>query len=248
MSEEKFYLLESADKRLRCSVHFKRVEIGAILIVEMLPMTHKNYEILLTDVTGENIYNRITESTAVINLGRDFSISGKILFDLFSGGKPLISASLDSDVYYSETNFTIKQEPITEEDLAEAEEFINRVKPCEENLNIYKDIKAAENDLLENILKDFNYLYDRGESDFKLSLRFKGTEWVKLELGEEDYYLGKIIDEGGGIILALPKLSSKQNPNELGSRAEFVKATMYDDFGYLVLAQNMATGKAIKII
>lgn len=250
MKEDRFFLLESEDKKVGLSIHFKRVEIGKIAVIDINGGKSAPYEILLTDSTGENVYDRITETPVVISLGKEFKIDGRILLDLFSGGVPLIAASLDDDgeSAYHETKIDITSASDEEGNgdiFSEAGRVLEKVRTGGFNY-IKEDEKSS---IIDNILKDFEYLYSKGRKDARLAFRFNESEWAKLDLAGKCHYLGKTYADGklSSIIIAMPKLNSAAGKLELGAQAEFIKATIYDDFGYLVLALDATSGKAIKV-
>ena len=190
----------------------------------------------------------------MLSLGTEFDIFGKILFDLFSGGKPVIACAIEGSdarqVVYSQIidefedkveNWNKIESKTDEQYRKEAESVIERTK------KIYSSSEET-NPVMDEILKDFDYMYKKGKKDFRLARLVGNSEWVRVELEGDCYHLGKVYNNGrlSHILIAIPQIGGAGG-SLLGKGATFVKASIYDDFGYLILKQNTITGMAEKV-
>lgn len=249
---DRFFVLNSPSGDIKLSINIERVEIGEIGIINLLNTNlSKNIkvELLLSDEECENVYEIITEWPYRFFFPSGFNTKGKILVDVFSGGKAIISGTINGkeskfDACLNNGTIFNKQQYVIDPELKEeAAYYINRAKQmyAEKNPSFFETIRG-----------DFELLYDIGSVDYLLAKKFSGSTWKKIEVDDKVYLLGKFMEgeKLKKIALAVPSVSGSEKglkEASLGSRALFYPATIYDDFGFWVLVQDANTGYAEKI-
>lgn len=264
---DKFFVLSGSGGRVKMSITLTRVEIGKIGIINLLnsePSLTCPLELLLTDSGGENVYEVIQELPFRFCLPDEFNIDGKILVDVFSFGKAIVSGviqegnfnanlkatNVDEEFYYNKDyNYLYNNSNITEEEKEEARYYAKKAQKLYSNHCLGE---APQQTFFDEIKNDFNLLYGVGTDDYLLTKKFGGSRWRKLELDGDVYLLGKFYtanDEQtpSKVAIAVPSVSGATKTRSLGEKAEFYPATIYDEFGFWVLIQSAVSGKAEKI-
>lgn len=214
--DNRFFILSSDKEDTKLSLNIKRVEFGVVAIIEVirgeLPL-----EILFTDVAGENAYDRIIGSVQVVMLGKEFVANDTIMVDVFSGGKPIISKTIDAkkedkepkqeelsriafslaDDIYNDNIINADDFCITEEemDITEEEDEATSRDYYKEAARLIKKAKSIYGEKAEEQSKENKQLEKEDknkEKDQELSLlmeTIKENFNILYEMGEEDYSL-----------------------------------------------------------
>lgn len=148
------------------------------------------------------------------------------------------------------------------------EDAINRLNEIaiEYEKKIVKSDQQSEKEIEESsgsntnywstIEDDFEKMFKCGKRDEILEAIFKNSCWSKHKFSDSAFVIGKIYKKSDYsyyampdiVAVAVPMFSYSKSNNVLGKNATFVRASRFDDFGFMVLLQEASTGRAIKII
>ena len=136
--------------------------------------------------------------------------------------------------------------------------LVDSAPSMEKELSITKSTgeKSSSLSFWQSISDDFDELFMAGKREQILEGIFKNSMWSKFLSESGGMCFGKIYKDSSYsygatpdiVALAVPVLSEVANENVLGKFASFVRASEYDDFGFMVLLQESESGRAIKII
>ena len=175
------------------------------------------------------------------NFAKDLDFGDIETSKYFKSNNDYLTADNLDNLAKQESSFDL---PIDEE----ARYYINKAKKLYGETKESLKSQPQESSFYDKIKEDFELLFAVGEEDLSLNVLVKNSEWKKLVFSDEVYYLGKVKDSEkrsiNQVAIATPTvLSLTKTKQTLGSKAKFIKTSVYDEFGYLLLVQNASDGQ-----